>query len=438
MLSVYSSSPLSVSGLSAQYCLNDVPSVITGSDISGTFNGPGFVNSSSITLFDPALAGVGTFNITFSVSYPIQCMVPQVTYQVTVNPLPVVTNISISPPNTQVCLDSPPITLSAIPSGGSFSGTGESNGVFYPRMAGLGSQLINYFYKNASTGCSTISNITITVFDLPQIEIVDYSPIVCNGSRTVIIGNKFGGKFSGLGIISQDSTSAIFDSALTGIGVHQVNYSFTDTNGCSNTVSVDIIVFSEVILESSQFLPNNLICQTDQNFTFSIFPPSGNLFSNFPDPSVIQPTNILGTWRLNASSVEVGTYSLFYNISHVGGTCSQSSYLNITIVSVPKPVVQGITSNSKICYNSNKIPLTGIPDGGVFSGTGIVDGHFLDPSQISFGNSSIEYQVTNPNGCNSSVVIDFEIYFSQTLCDSSTNQAFSLPAILGQLYFLEI
>lgn len=77
----------------------------------------------------------------------------------TVNALPVVT---FTLPYV-ICLSDPSLTLSASPSGGTFSGPGVSGSLFSPSLAGLGQKTILYTANNA--GCVTAVSRTIQVND---------------------------------------------------------------------------------------------------------------------------------------------------------------------------------------------------------------------------------------------------------------------------------
>ncbi|MCX6251495.1 MAG: hypothetical protein NTX61_12175 [Bacteroidetes bacterium] len=68
-----------------------------------------------------------------------------------------------------------------IPLGGTYSGTGVTNGIFYPAIAGVGSHQINYSYTNA-TLCSGNAFVTIVTRNA--------SPVTCGNPLTDIRDNK--------------------------------------------------------------------------------------------------------------------------------------------------------------------------------------------------------------------------------------------------------
>ncbi len=106
-----------------------------------------------------------------------------VTVDITVNPLPEVTfAVTIS----ESCLDSDPITLTGgLPLGGTYSGNGVLDGVFYPDLAGPGNHIITYTFTDGN-GCTNQAINTAYVYNsLPPSVTVgtggDYPTLTGNG-----------------------------------------------------------------------------------------------------------------------------------------------------------------------------------------------------------------------------------------------------------------
>lgn len=89
-----------------------------------------------------------------------------VTTTVIVNPIPNVTLGAIT--GTQ-CVNFAPITLSGMPPGGTYTGTGVSGNQFSPAAAGAGTFLVTYHYTDPNS-CSNFDNKTITVSNCTGIE----------------------------------------------------------------------------------------------------------------------------------------------------------------------------------------------------------------------------------------------------------------------------
>lgn len=145
-LSVYSVPSVTFSALS-DVCVNAPWFPLTGgSPAGGNYSGTG-VSSGS---FDPAVAGVGTSNITYvyadgngcanSASQPINVLnAPTAQF-----------NLPIS----ELCVYASPYTLTGgTTAGGTYSGPGVTGGVFDPAVAGLGVWTLTYELTDAN-GCS--------------------------------------------------------------------------------------------------------------------------------------------------------------------------------------------------------------------------------------------------------------------------------------------
>jgi hypothetical protein len=65
-------------------------------------------------------------------------------------------------PVSQLCTNASCVTLAGLPAGGTFSGTGVSNGQFCPATAGAGTHTINYCVTN-DAGCTACASMQITV-----------------------------------------------------------------------------------------------------------------------------------------------------------------------------------------------------------------------------------------------------------------------------------
>ena len=89
----------------------------------------------------------------------------------TVNAYPVITSFN---PVSGLCLSDRPITLSASPAGGTFSGSGVSGSTFNPRTAGLGAKTITYTASNA--GCQSTATRSIIVDQCAERQIPLQNP----------------------------------------------------------------------------------------------------------------------------------------------------------------------------------------------------------------------------------------------------------------------
>lgn len=137
-----------------------------------------------------------------------------------------------------VCERDTAVTFSGVkPAGGTFTGVGISGRRFNPTIAGIGQHSITYRYTNAF-GCSDTVIRGITVLAQPVVALSSWSPI-CIGSQPVALtgGTPFGGSYTGSGVSGTD-----FDPAKAGVGVHRITYTYTDRNGCTDSVKQNLKV----------------------------------------------------------------------------------------------------------------------------------------------------------------------------------------------------
>lgn len=149
------------------------------------------------------------------------------TVAITANPRPVIT---FSPTQTVFCSNSPSLTLSASPSGGTFSGSGiTGSGNFSPSTAGIGTQTISYSYTN-SYGCSATSIVSTTINAAPVVSFsMPQNQFCVNSLAVALTGTPAGGVFSGTGM-----TGTAFIPAQAGVGTYTITYTYTNTANCQS------------------------------------------------------------------------------------------------------------------------------------------------------------------------------------------------------------
>lgn len=133
-------------------CLSGAPFQLTAQPSGGTWSGTGIMNPAT-GLFNPAVAGLGTFEIVYD--YQIGCLD---TVLVEVVPL---ANINITRPASYFCFSDTLIPLVATPVGGTWSGTGVVGSNFRVISAGPGTHQIRYDY--GSGDCAVFDTFSITV-----------------------------------------------------------------------------------------------------------------------------------------------------------------------------------------------------------------------------------------------------------------------------------
>lgn len=139
-------------------CLNGNTITLMAHDGGGVWSGAGVLNNS----LNPSLAGTGAHLVSYNIIDNNGCTdSDQVT--VTVMPVPVALLDSVG----IMYSNQPPLTLKASPPGGVYSGSGVSNGIFDPGIAGVGKHIIKYITPPDRYGCSGSDTIHIKVIRPP-------------------------------------------------------------------------------------------------------------------------------------------------------------------------------------------------------------------------------------------------------------------------------
>ncbi len=315
-------------------------------------------------------------------------------------------------------------------------------------------------------GCDSTVTLTLFVNLLPTVNCpADTS--VCLNSVPIILSSAspIGGIYSGTGV-----SSDIFDPVLSGTGVHDVAYTYIDTNSCENSCLFHINVFP-----TYEFITDTEICNGDTinwqgndyfiagTYHDSLMTSVGcdsiyilNLIVN-PSYEFITDTEICNgdtvNWRGNDYFI-AGTYydslmtsvgcdsiyilNLIVNPSYefitdteicngdtinwrgndyfIAGTyydslmtsvgCDSIYILNLTINNLPLVSISGL--DNFYCEYANPVSMIGTPTGGTFNGQG-VSGDVFDPAAAGLGVWPITYLYTDQYTCTGSDTIYVEI-----------------------------
>ncbi len=174
---------------------------------------------------------------------------------IVIHPLPALSFLNLP---VSFCSNDTALMLSTLPAGANVNSTAYANGWFYPSLASIGTNNISMNYTDAF-GCSDTIITTVDVFQAPGVAISGLGPQYCiSGEDPVITGTPQGGSFSGTGIAGNQ-----FSIANAGIGNHEVSYSYTASNGCSDIVSqwVQVAEFNQFNFD---FIVDSVVCHNTQ------------------------------------------------------------------------------------------------------------------------------------------------------------------------------
>lgn len=366
-------------------CAGAQPLTLSGATPSGGVYTGTAVNSG---IFNPQLAGPGTFVITYTYADQSGCQnTGNASIFVNSNSP---TSITAVP---ALCENASSVTLSANPPGGIFSGTGVNSNTFSPSVAGAGNHTITY-NASANNNCISQTSISITVNSSPNVSLSALSSACINGQPIILSGGSpAGGMYTGTGV-----GSGSFNPSTAGTGNHTISYSVTGINGCSNTASATLVVNA---LPNVTLSPFTTLCTNNQSIP---------LTGGFPAGGVYTGTGVANN-IFNPSVSGSGNFPITYQYTNVQG-CSNQAQQNL-IVNIPPTVTLSLPAS--LCNNDSPITLNGgYPPGGSYLGQNIVNGIF-DPYAVSAGSYTILYTYTDPSGCKGTKSATINVYANPTV-----------------------
>ena len=366
-------------------------------------NGASILNEGGDSLHT-VLAGAQDFDITLQLSYANPLLNNLVcTYPVIVHPLPIVTAGSYGP----TCVTASPLSLSGLPAGGTWSGSGVSGSMFTPSVAGAGTIRVYYSYTDEN-GCSSVDSTEIVVNEIPRLDPGTYGPLCVSASPVFLQGTPAGGTWSGTGV-----SGSTFDPSVAGVGTHAVNYSVTITGGCVTDTTIEIEVKPLPNLDLGTYEP---LCEEDEIITLTATPTGGTWSGTGTNGSTFNPalaglgvhvltyhyTDAFGCSAVQEVSIQVNrcaginacTLTQGYYGSTNGNSCDEDSlYRNaVSIIKkllTPSPSVIGSGARTLTITVADSARLNAVmPGGGTpfsFSHTGNIT---LQSSQFSLYKTS--------------------------------------------------
>jgi hypothetical protein len=369
--SVIIATTVSLDGLKAEYCTNESVVVLTGSPAGGNFFGPGTAGN----LFVPYFAGAGTHIIGYEYTAGNGC-VSFDNDTIIVHDVP---RLIFYMQDLAFCENDEEVLLSAIPTGGVFTGTGVSDTTFNPRLAGVGGPyLIQYTYTDTNS-CTAQAGNVVNVFDTPELSFINLLPVYCiNDGIIELQGYPTGGVFSGNGV----SNNQFFPLA-AGLGYDTIIYAYTNSYGCTSTLSSVVLIHD---------LPEIAFSGLDTAYCVNDAPV---VLNGTPTGGTFTGTGIQGNTFNPSEITPGGPYVITYNYQDTNG-CSNSISKNVFVLAAPDVSLSG--ADAQYCLEDNPVALTMIPEGGVLTGAGTRSG-FFNPIHAGVGTHVIRYEYLSANGC---------------------------------------
>ncbi|TAE58418.1 MAG: hypothetical protein EAY68_11495, partial [Bacteroidetes bacterium] len=368
----------------------------------GTFT----IAGNTVTQFDPASLGVGTYIITYSIG-GAGCATTT-TKSVDVIALPVLSWGSSWKSN--YCVSEAAFTLAgtANPIGGTFNVNGSLATSFNPSTLGAGTHSVIYTYTNPTTNCTNTLTRSIVVNPLPTLNITGLNAVYCLGATAVnLVGTPAGGSFTVNG-----NANTQFDAFTLGIGTHTVVYTFTDANSCTNTKTQSVSVINLPTLTNNV---KESYCLSSPSVTMTGTP--GGTFT----------INGIAATILNPATLGVGTYTVVQNYNDLVSGCSNT--LSKTVTINIKPTLSFTGLNTAYCVNNASVNLSATPAGGTFTINGTAATAF-NPTTLGVGNHTVKYNYVSPTdaGCFNDITQVVEVKALPVLNITNLNNAYCISA----------
>ncbi len=407
-----------IGDLGSPFCNNGDTVSLEGFPAGGFWTGSGVVSDS---LFIAAEAGEGMHELTYS--YGEGVCFDSASIEVQVLPLtPVEAGDDII-----LCEDGNPFLLTNFsPLNGLWSGEGVTDsllGVFDPQLAGPGQYPLTYTFVDVND-CTFTDNLLVTVEGLPDVQIPD-TVIVCDIAEDISLPEQLNlmpspnvgtGHWQGPGII--DSDTGLFNSGVSGNGLHEIIFTYTSPTvaACTTVDTFQLEVIDPIPAVTG---PDTAFCITDTLALLSANPPGG-LWTGAGIVDALSGT-------IDLVSITAGFHTFTYTI-FPGTTCEMSDEIIVEVIDFA-----GVDAGSDlvVCESEPFINLSG-SDGntGSWSGNPAVqaDGLVLI-NQLDTGSYLLTYTLSDENvGCATSDELELLIVPLPEMAFSVDSACVGVPA----------
>ncbi|KAA9345715.1 T9SS type A sorting domain-containing protein [Adhaeribacter soli] len=371
---------------SQSVCADRLPMQLSTSPVGGNWSGNGI---SATGLFDPFMAGLGRHKLIYTIQQN-GCTRSDSTF-VTVTPTP----LARAGRDTTICAGNS-VTLGVpVVAGYAYQwspGTFLDNpAAAQPVFQSIAVSIPTTFVKtltvtNTSTGCTSTSQVQITVNPLPVVNAGPDVSLCANAGIYQLNGRPLGGTWTGSASIS----GTAFDPAMAPVGINRLAYTF-DLNGCAVTDSVNITVLAAPMAFAGK---DSTIC-SGEGIALGTAPVSGVAYQWSPVTGLSNPFISNPAFSLPNHTVQNDTLVKVLTATNFATGCISRD--SVTIIVKPMPVVSA-GSDLTVCSNAGPVPLAPTPSGGSWSGSPAVNGSVFDPAVATIGLHHLAYTFS-ANGC---------------------------------------
>lgn len=301
---------VTILGLQDQYCGNSAPIALMAAPAGGLFYGDG-VNGTF--LLPEMLAAGGPYAVYYAYSDLYGCSASD-TAAFAINEAP---QVSVSAVDSTICMNAAPVSFLLVPTGGILSGTGISNDLFDPTLAGVGIHPVYYTFTDTNN-CAAYDTTHIAVIALPNINAGD-DTVICEGDTIQL-------QASGGLIYAWSPASSLTDSLVSNPYAYpnittQYTVTALDVDGCSNSDTILITVFNALNADAGI---NDTICKGDTTIlhasggsAYMWLPSEGLNDATLANPMAFPEQTTMYTVTVNAGSTCPGIDSILITVEEI-------------------------------------------------------------------------------------------------------------------------
>jgi len=331
---------VSITGVNATVCKSAAPFTPVLSPTGGSLS----MDYAPITgAINPATLDAMVHSLSYSYTNPTTTCSASTTFDFEVidAQVPTITTVPAQ------CSNSPAVTLSATPAGGTFNGTGVTGSQFTPSATNVGTNTITYTVT--SNGCVGTATADITVNATPAVAFQGMPTSVCEGDAPINLTTKVniaGGTFNGTNVSGTTFTP-------TTVGASAITYSVT-TNGCTGTANASVTVTAKPTVTITPVGP---LCGNGTAVTLSATPTGGTFSGSGVTGTSFNPAGLSGsntiTYAITTGCATSGTTIVEVNNATAPVAADKS-------VGLGESVTFNATASGSIqWYDNSRTPING-------------------------------------------------------------------------------
>ena len=399
-ITLYTNPVVSVTPVPTQ-CLNDPAVTLSGSPAGGIWSGTGVIGNT----FDPLLAGVGSWQVTYKYTDVNGCMGSSSTSIVVsdcgcANPAIADAGMDLIICNGDDAALTGSVSSTAIWStngSGIFANPISAITTYTPStadfLAGTVTLTLTATDPDGAGPCSSANDQIVLTFTTVVVNIDPVADICLTDGPITLSATPPGGIWTGTGV-----TGNTFDPSVAGVGTTQLIYEYTDANDCSDAETLAILVLDCGCADPAfaNAGPDDIVCAGDAailsgtaNHAGTWTTSGSGTFSNINDVNT--------TYTPSQADINFGSVILTLTDADPDGIGPCVSADDQVVITFDFLVIN-ISPVSQLCDGDPSVILSATPTGGLWSGNGVT-GNSFDPSTAGPGTHTINYTFTNSNNC---------------------------------------